>query len=477
MKLLFPCCASTALLLVLALNLPAQDVRVRVDASQRVGKFKRLHGVNGGPLNYGETIDLTAAWRDAGIPSTRLHDCEWPSGRIADFHAIFPDLKADPKDPANYRWAETDAYLKAIAASGARVVFRLGESIEHTQVKHYVHPPADFERWAAVCVEIVRRYEAKAGKEGFPKIDYWEIWNEPENQPAMWTGTNEQFFSLFNTTGRRLKKEFPHLKIGGPALGATGEVKDGKFLPHGFTRDFLAHCQKHQTPLDFFSWHTYSNDPAVYARKAKAIRAWLDEQGYAKSELHLNEWNYLPRNDWSAISRQATPTARTKWFEQQGGSEGAAFAAYVLLDLQDSPIDVANYFSGDTGPFGLFHRYGEPKKTYFAFHAFQQLLQTPVRIKAEGRVEGKLCAQAALSEGGDEVRVLVAHYRSAGPNASLVIENLPWQGSGTLERQLVNAECELAKSVQDLTVADSGKLEVSLAAAPAVELLRIRRRN
>ena len=39
------------------------------------------------------------AWREAGIPLARLHDCEWPAGNVVDFHAVFPRLEADPDWP------------------------------------------------------------------------------------------------------------------------------------------------------------------------------------------------------------------------------------------------------------------------------------------------------------------------------------------------------------------------------------------
>ena len=47
-------------------------------------------------------------------------------------------------------------------------------------------------------------------------IKYWEIWNEPDNRPNCWTGTDEEYFNLYATTAALLRKEFPGIKIGGP---------------------------------------------------------------------------------------------------------------------------------------------------------------------------------------------------------------------------------------------------------------------
>lgn len=53
-------------------------------------------------------------------------------------------------------------------------------------------------------------------------IEYWEIWNEPDNYPdteenAMWRGTKEQFFELYQVSASYLKSKFPKLKFGGYA--------------------------------------------------------------------------------------------------------------------------------------------------------------------------------------------------------------------------------------------------------------------
>src|SRR5436305_1734698 len=91
--------AGVQLILVAAISgygAAARAAELRVDCAVRDGTIRPLHGLNAGPLCYGETVDLSAAWRELGVPITRLHDCEWPSGAVADMHAVFPDLAADP---------------------------------------------------------------------------------------------------------------------------------------------------------------------------------------------------------------------------------------------------------------------------------------------------------------------------------------------------------------------------------------------
>ena len=343
----------------------------RVDCARVIGTIRPLHGVNNGPVNDAETLDLSADYRDLGIPLARLHDSEWPNPDLVDMHAIFPDLRADPELPASYRFLRTDDYIRPIIEAGTGVVYRLGESIEHSRRKYHVVPPADYEKWSSACVGVIRHYN-EGWADGFRYgIRYWEIWNEPENRPAMWTGSDEDYYRLYSTAAKRIKAAFPALMVGGPSVGATGEVVDGRLRPTAFLEGFLNSCKADGAPLDFFSWHTYTDDPYLYARKAWAIRQWLDDHELARTEIHLNEWNFLPDNDWAPMLGSDQALRRQQWYEKMGGPQGAAFIACVLLYLQDAPVDVANLYSGDSGSFGLFNRYGVPKKTFHAVRAVQ----------------------------------------------------------------------------------------------------------
>ena len=138
--------------LMLLTNAPADDAqRITVDFSTAEGELRALHGINKGPLAANGLVDLTDQHRRLRVPSTRLHDCHHPNPDVVDVHAIFPNSDADPALPASYDFRATDEYIAATRATGAEMIYRLGESIEHQTVKRHVHPPRDAARWAAVC--------------------------------------------------------------------------------------------------------------------------------------------------------------------------------------------------------------------------------------------------------------------------------------------------------------------------------------
>lgn len=452
-----------------------EAAEVRVDGSARQGEMRPLHGVNNGPLNLGETVDLSAYYRELQIPLVRLHDSEWPSPDVVDMHAIFPDPHADPNIPDNYRFARTDAYIQAVVDTGAEVVYRLGESIETTREKYYVHPPVDADHWAAACLGIIRHYN-DGWADGFHHgIRYWETWNEPENRPAMWTGDDEDYYRLYATTARAIRAYDPKLKIGGPSIGAPGEFIDDRLRPSPFLQDFLARCREQELPLDFFSWHTYSSDPQIFQARAAAIRRLLDERGFGATELHLNEWNYLPDEDWSPIAGTAGQgLPRQRFYQRQGGAEGAAFVASALCSLQDSPLDAANYYSGDTNQFGLFDRYGAPKKTFYAFRAFARLLETPLRLQASAVADGHVAVCAGVDREGTLVQILVANFDAADPQVSVQVSGLPWEGPTEAQVFALDADRDLEAVRSEIFSAGDLRLQEPLA-APTVLLIQCRK--
>lgn len=340
--------------------------------------IRPLHGVNKGPVAFGGLIDLTKEFRAAGIPHIRLHDCQWPYPDVVDIHAIFRNPAADTKESASYDFALTDDYIAECRATGAKLIYRLGESIEHAKTKRFVRPPKDVEKWIDVCRTIVRRYK---------DIESWEIWNEPENRPAMWTGTDEEFLALYGAASKGLKRDFPDRKFGGPGIGHSGEWANGKFTPSPFLLKFLAFCRDNRAPLDFFSWHCYTDDPQELVGRAKALRTLLHEHGFSQAELHLNEWNYLPNKSWNGISKTAAPEQRAEFDREMTGPKAAAFVAASLIALQDSPVDVANFFHGELGVFGLFDQHGRPTRVYEVFAMFNKLANKPrARIESAGPI-------------------------------------------------------------------------------------------
>jgi xylan 1,4-beta-xylosidase len=387
----------------------AAEWRIEVDFTRHVGDIRPLHGINKGPIAVGGTLDLTARHRELGIPFVRLHDCQWPYPDVVDIHAIFRNADADAARAGSYDFALTDDYLAAVHKTGAKIIYRLGESIEHGAVKRFVHPPENPAQWAEVCRGIIRHYNDGWANGYRYDIRYWEIWNEPENRPAMWTGNDAQYFDLYRIAADGLKKTFPQLKIGGPAVGFSGTIKNGRFEASQFVTNFLNICRSENVPLDFFSWHCYTDDPSELVLRARAIRELLDSYGFQKTESHLNEWNYLPGNSWTPLSKDAPAEQRERFHKALTGPAGAAFIAASLIALQDAPVDVCNLFHGETGLFGLFNEQGAPYANFEALRSFSILATLGKRVKLTALLPNKMAALAATDPATQESAILIAN--------------------------------------------------------------------
>ncbi len=302
-------------------------VNIRIDFGKRAGVIKPMHGVNNGPLTELMLIDATPQFKEAGIPFSRLHDTEYPygSGEFVDLHCLFPLFHADENDPANYNFTLTDAYLKAIQNSGAKIIYRLGASIEHQPIKRHVIPPQDPEKWARIAEHIIRHYNEGWADGYHMGIEYWEIWNEPE-LPMCWYGEKQAFCEFFRTVLIHLKKCFPHLKIGGPALCSMLNTEWLQSIFDTLTREPRAE-------LDFFSWHRYCYDPADLAKEAAMAREWMDRYGYTNALSILDEWNFV--RSWSDIEGT---------YEEQRTLRGMAFIAACMITLQNTSTDIAAFY-------------------------------------------------------------------------------------------------------------------------------------
>lgn len=380
---------------------------ITIDRSTVVGNVKPMHAVNNGPIKArsDQTRGNFELFRDAGIPYARNHDASFCASyggeHTVDVHMIFPNFDADPTDPASYDFILTDEYLKTTLEAGTKVFYRLGSKIEHEKKKYGTIPPKDFNKWAVICEHIIRHFN-----EGFAdghnwNIEYWEIWNEPDldsddsANKRCWGGTAADYYELYKITARHLKSCFPNLKIGGPALA---------FNTGSWTDNFLAAltADGKETPLDFFSWHIYADDPKWVREKAELVRKKLDDAGYTKTESILNEWNYVENWDTKFIAS----------IKAIIGMRGAAFTSACMCDSQNGSIDMLMYYDARPCAFnGLFDFYTyEPLKGYYPFKMFNELYKLGNAVKTTSDDEHYHVASAI---NGDTCAAMITRFDTA----------------------------------------------------------------
>lgn len=347
---------------------------IKMNPNQITGTIKPMHCTSGGPLKslLPGTGDNRRDFAEIGFPYIRNHDASYCSNyggeHIVDISAIFPDFEKDPYDENSYDFVLTDEYVARIIEVGSMPFYRLGQKIEHWSKKYGSHPPKDFKKWAVICEHIIKHYN-EGWNNGFRYgLKYWEIWCEPDNVPACWTGTMKQYYDLYEITAKHLKSCFPDIKVGGASFAQWS-------ADNGAIEQFIEYMSKKNVPIDFLSWHTYSRVIEDFTRREKTVREALDKFGYYTAENILNEWNYLI--NWKDGLAESHRRRRTM--------EGAAFVCALMSVMQNTSTDMLMYYLIQPGSWdGVFDIYTLQRlKTYYSFLLFSKLYKLQEQIKIE----------------------------------------------------------------------------------------------
>lgn len=195
-----------------------------------------------------------------------------------------------------------------------------------------ISPPRDWERWG----ELNRRLAAHlVDRYGVDEVACWgfEVWNEA-NLEVFWTGTQAEYFRLYDVAARAIKSVDERLLVGGPSTAAAGWITD-----------FIDFVVAEGSPLDFLSTHTYGNLPldvgrALTARGLEGVEVWWTEWG--TTPTHFNP---VSDSAWAATfvlhgmkSAQGRADALAFWvvsdhFEELGRPPSLLHGGFGLLTV------------------------------------------------------------------------------------------------------------------------------------------------
>ena len=395
------------------------------------GRLAPLLGINMGPDPSGKgTVDLTKLYQDRGITLIRTHD----------FKGAF-DLTSPTFDA-------TDRVVQHIHAGGFGTYLRLGNSFG---------AGATTLGTQELVRSMVAMLEHVQGKKG-PGVQYVEVWNEPDNR-EFWTQGDQAYFTLYLATARAVRARYPKVRIGGPALTPAGALTPrGRF----FVERFLAAVKADGAPLDFVSWHMYSNDPAEFSKAAEFYRESAIKAGFGDIDQHVTEWNTsykgagetLPGGEERKKAKEEEEESREgkrgkaggegkhgKGKGRQGefaaegearaaakrdpqvrvGTKGSALATGAWIAMQQSGVDQTFFYRGpDPAPypsafFGMFYADGRPKPAGFAALLWKRMADHASRLSLTGPGTGPIWAVAGQSPAGTTAVLLANATDQAQP--------------------------------------------------------------
>ena len=430
---------ATAIVIVCAAA-AAASAAVTADFTRTTAKFRpALHSSGFAPsFNRISAEKFDKAIREMNFEYVRTHDLGLVNGgsRAFDLQYIFPLMYLDASKPENYYFDTTDFMLDLQQRLGLKVFFRLGQSIEHTGTIHFASEiPKDFDKVAEAFAGTVRHYLKGWGDpEGKVRpIEYWEIWNEPNNPNKMWSfngGVNDRdpvnnrnaerlelFVEFFVKALKRLKSEFPDIKVGGPALTRMREE---------WFRPILRACKTAGVAPDFISWHYYGYEPDKIFAMADAADRMCKEEGFPNLEFIINEWHFTPK---SGVRRNAKVRAP----DNMNDINSACFSLTVLSRLQTSRYDQAYFYgcrhAGNWGFMDYETQYFDYdanafNKNFHAMKAFGEIKRDCVDICESASTDRNVTAFAAKSADGRRLVLLVTDYYGQDVQIPVVVKGV-----------------------------------------------------
>jgi xylan 1,4-beta-xylosidase len=299
-----------------------------------------------------------------------------------------------------------------------------------------VTPPKDYDKWAALVKNITEHFTQRYGADEV-KTWYFEVWNEPNLKPGFWTGTQEEYFKLYQYSVNAVKSVNPAYRVGGPGTaGAAWEP------------EMIEFCTKNNLPIDFISTHAYGvnqgyldefgNSGTVLAPQEFAVsgdvlqsRKEISESAKPGLELHYTEWSasYTPADPIHDSYHEAAYVLQKL---KQVGDAAQSMSYWVFTDIFE---ESAPRFTPFHGGFGMLNTQGINKPVFYAYQFLNRLGKTELTNSDKMSWVGK--------DDDGNIQILAYDFTYTLPgdsvnNQAYYIQDLPSKDKGKLKINVNN---------------------------------------
>jgi hypothetical protein len=367
---------------------------ITIDVSQLVGEMPNHHR---GFSQGGESQMRDLGYFESAME--RLKELEPRFVRIDHIYEYYNVFSLDTAGIPRYDWSELDRVIDAIIASGAEPFICLSYTPPAlTQTTAYA-PPIDLDIWEELVFETV--YHLNIERE--LGIRYWEVWNEP-NLTSFWAGTIEEYLQLYAASARGALRADPTIQLGGPSTSSVPYFGSAFAIlyEHNWITELAQFTEEQTLPLNFLSWHLYSQNSQDYPANIEIHQQWVAGLN-PQPQLFLTEWNwnsgYVPEFDNGATN---------------------AFIANTIAEFSESPLDQAFYFepidgaAAWEGRWGLMRADGVAKPAYSAFQLMSELSGDRLLVENSQSVIG-----AIATRNNDDVTIVLWNNESEHPTRSI----------------------------------------------------------
>jgi xylan 1,4-beta-xylosidase len=281
-----------------------------------------------------------------------------------------------------YHFETLDPSVDEIVEAGATplMLIAIKPKVLFPKIDQDIVDPTSYAEWEALIFHLVDHYKQR-GQTGL----YWEIGNEGdigESGGSPYRFTFENYVRYYRHTVAAILKADPTARVGGPAVANW----KSPILPA-----LVDYCDKEKVPLNFISWHTYTNHPKAIQETIESMNALLAKYPALHVETILDEWNMALTVPPQNLSIQPAFVVETAWRMKQSNLTYSCF--YHIRDYHVDRYRFASFFSPGGASFmanwwnrmpqysGLFDYQNVMRPAYFAFELLSRV--TGTRLAAD----------------------------------------------------------------------------------------------
>ncbi len=355
----------------------------------------------------------------------------------ARFHGIFCDdmmiINFSDNGDLIYNWYYVDMLFDFFKEINMKPFVELGfmpsefglSDITVFAWKANITMPKHISLWTNLVKEFIKHC---INRYGLTEVETWyfEVWNEPDLENVFWIGDKESYFEFYKETAMAVKSISPNLRVGGPSITYQTMIENN------WLDEFFKYIITHQVPLDFVSFHIYSES---YSSKKYAQDLWVRARQGENPLSLLNRWSELKRiyhgkdHTYNTIISanekinklfQEKPELHiTEWNASSYGrnliNDTCFIATFIIYNILKSigKVDSLGFWtftdiieelkmgiSPFHGGFGLINKDGIKKPSYYAYYFLSKLGQTVI-----GQGEDYI-----ITKDQDNIQILVFNF-------------------------------------------------------------------
>ena len=342
-----------------------------------------------------------------------------------------------------YHWDSFDKTLETIRATGAAPVVSLvlKPKVLFPKIDENIVAPNSWTEWDDLIYHLVKHVnERKFG------VKFWILSNEgdlgePGGVPYRFP-TVESYLEYFGHTARAILRADPNAKIGGPSPANSKSAQ---------LDAVISTAAEGKIPLDFLTFHGYSDDPEMFGSMIAAMKAKLARYpSLSHVQTYIDQWNFP---NWTSASpppnvnpffQPAFVMEATRAF-YEAGLDGSAFFhirdyfvdehLFTSFLSAKGAANMARWWNEMPQYEGIYDNQDRVRPDYFAFKLLSLIRGQKLAVTGTDNA-----IHAFAARGGHWVNVVVWNFpKNEKGSARDVVVKFPEETSGQVRVVRLNA--------------------------------------